>query len=141
MAHFAQIDENNKVINVIVIGDSDCQDATGVEHESIGEQYCKNLFGGVWKKTSYNTYIGRHVSGGVPLRGNFAAIGYTYDPEHDVFYPPQPFPSWTISGPTWQWIAPVPKPDSGPEMNLYAWNEETKTWDFTIAMHGNVAAS
>jgi len=136
MAHYAQIDENNIVVQVIVVGDSDCHDANGVEQESIGEEFCTRIFGGVWKKTSYNTVSGTHLKGDVALRGNYAAIGYVYDADHDVFYPPKPFPSWTISAPNWQWQAPVPRPISGPENELYSWNEETKSWDFVIALHG-----
>jgi hypothetical protein len=63
--------------------------------------------------------------GGVALRGNFAGIGYIYDSVNDVFYPPQPFPSWTISAPNWTWTPPVAFPTDG---KLYNWNEDTKTW-------------
>jgi hypothetical protein len=86
---------------------------------------------GTWLQTSYNTRGGIHYDqngnpdGGVALRGNYAGIGYTYDSENDVFYPPQPYPSWTISAPNWTWTSPVPYPTDGKK---YHWDETTKTW-------------
>ena len=87
---------------------------------------------GTWLQTSYNTRGGVHYApdsdtpdGGVALRGNYAGIGYTYDQVNDVFYAPQPYPSWTISAPTWQWQAPVPYPSTG---GLYSWDEATQSW-------------
>lgn len=81
---------------------------------------------GHWIQTSYNTYGNQHRLGGTPLRGNYAAIGYTYDHEHDVFYAPQPFPSWTLNHSTWLWEAPTPYPD---DQNLkYKWDETTRSW-------------
>jgi hypothetical protein len=111
MSHFAKI-ENGIVTQVIVIE----QDVLNT-----------GLWGDPkdWIQTSYNTRAGQHPEGR-PLRGNYAGIGFTYDKTNDVFYPPQPFPSWTISAPTWAWTAPVPYPTDD---KLYAWNEETKTWD------------
>ena len=85
-----------------------------------------------WVQTSYNTRAGIHYAAnsdapdnGVALRGNYAGIGYTYDQANDVFYAPQPFPSWTISAPNWTWIAPVAMPTVG---RVYTWNEATQTW-------------
>jgi len=129
MAHFAQIDNNNKVVQVIVVDTKDTSDAFGVEKESIGEAFCERLFGGVWKKTSYNTQAGVNVRGGEALRGNYAGIGYTYDPTNDVFYPAQPYASWTISAPTWTWTAPVAMPTDG---KMYTWNEDKKAWDEVV---------
>jgi hypothetical protein len=80
---------------------------------------------GEWIQTSYNTRGGQHSLGGTPLRGNYAGIGYTYNREHDVFYPPQPFPSWTLNRTTWTWDAPVPYPN---DENRYTWDETTKNW-------------
>ena len=88
--------------------------------------------GDVYKQTSYNTIGGVHTLGGTSFRGNYAGIGYTYDPTHDVFYAPQPYPSWTISAPNWTWTPPVPYPtDVGtPDApKRYTWNESTKAWD------------
>jgi hypothetical protein len=80
---------------------------------------------GTWLQTSYNTIGGQHTQGGTPLRGNYAGIGYTYDHANDVFYAPQPFPSWTISAPKWTWEAPVAYPTDG---KPYKWDEATTSW-------------
>ena len=86
---------------------------------------------GTWLQTSYNTRGGVHYGqdgqpdGGVALRGNYAGIGYTYDSVNDVFYAPQPYPSWIISAPTWEWQPPVPYPSTG---GPYTWDETTQTW-------------
>jgi hypothetical protein len=84
---------------------------------------------GRWIQTSYNTKGNVHLLGGTPLRGNFAGIGFTYDEEHDVFYPPQPYPSWTIGPETnWLWAPPVAKPE--PQEGIaWSWNETKQTWD------------
>jgi hypothetical protein len=80
---------------------------------------------GTWIQTSYNTYGGIHATGGTPLRANYAGIGHTYDAINDVFYAPQPYPSWTISAPSWQWQSPVPYPTDG---KAYKWDEAIKSW-------------
>lgn len=86
---------------------------------------------GDWIQTSYNTYGNVHYGqdgkpdGGVALRGNYAGIGFTYDREHDVFYAPQPFSSWTLNTSTWLWEPPIPHPTDG---KIYSWNEESKSW-------------
>jgi len=86
---------------------------------------------GQWLQTSYNTRGGVHYGqdgqpdGGVALRANYAGVGYTYDQQNDVFYAPQPFPSWTISAPDWLWKAPVPVPQDG---KFYFWDEATLNW-------------
>ena len=126
MAHFAQIDEKNIVTQVIVVDTKDSSDANGIEKESIGVAFCERLLGGTWIKTSYNTIGGVHTGGGTPLRGNYAGIGYIYDVANDVFYPPSPFPSWTIAAPTWTWTAPTPMPTDG---KIYSWDETTKAWN------------
>ena len=86
---------------------------------------------GTWLQTSYNTHGGIHYGqdgqpdGGVALRANYAGISYIYDQANDVFYAPQPYPSWTISAPTWLWEAPIPYPTDG---QTYSWDETTQTW-------------
>jgi len=86
---------------------------------------------GQWIQTSYNTRGNVHYGqdgkpdGGVALRGNYAGIGYIYDAEHDVFYPPSPFASWVLNHDTWLWEAPTPMPQ---DEKPYIWNEETKSW-------------
>ena len=110
MSHFAKV-ENGIVTEVIVI-EQDMIDSGDFGHASL------------WKQTSYNTHGNQHPDGR-PLRGNYAGIGYTYDEEHDVFYAPQPFPSWTLSHTTWLWEPPVPYPNDG---QPYNWDETTKSW-------------
>ena len=129
MAHFCELDSNNIVTQVIVVADADTADAHGNHMESIGIAFCQRLIGGNWKQTSYNTQGGTHTNGGTPFRGNYAGIGYTYDPTNDVFYAPQPYPSWTISAPTWIWTPPTPMPtETLPDNEYYSWDETTKSW-------------
>jgi hypothetical protein len=80
---------------------------------------------GTWIQTSYNTHGNQHPNG-TPLRGNYAGIGYTYDSVNDVFYAPQPFPSWTLNNTTWLWKAPVAYPTDG---KVYKWNESITNWE------------
>lgn len=115
MAHFAQLDENNVVTQVIVVGNKDCADANGVEKESIGIAFCERLLGGTWKQTSYNGN----------MRKNYAGIGYTYNADIDAFVPPKPFTSWVLNNETAQWEAPTPMPQDG---NMYNWDEATTSW-------------
>ena len=112
MSHFAQIDENNIVTQVIVI-EQDVVD-TG-------------LFGdpNSWIQTSYNTHGGTHLLGGTPLRKNYAGIGYTYDSTKDAFIPPKPFDSWTLNETSCLWEAPTPMPTDG---KIYTWDEATTSW-------------
>lgn len=116
MAHFAQIDENNTVLQVIVVNNDECA-VDGVENEIAGVVFCKSLFGKNtrWKQTSYNGKI----------RKNYAGIGYTYDKAKDAFIPPKPFPSWILNEQTCLWSAPTPMPDDG---ERYRWDETTQTW-------------
>lgn len=115
MAHFAQLDTNNVVIQVIVIANEELLD-NGVESEVKGIEFCSNLLGGNWKKTSYNAKI----------RKNYAGIGYTYDEGRDAFIPPKPYNSWLLDEDTCQWKAPVDYPIDN---KRYTWNEETLAWD------------
>jgi hypothetical protein len=80
---------------------------------------------GTWLQTSYNTYGNQHPEG-KPLRGNYAGIGYTYDATNDVFYAPQPYPSWILNNTTWLWEAPVAMPTDG---KSYKWNESITNWE------------
>ena len=117
MAHFAELNENNIVTQVIV----------GVDEPLDGEAIYAETTGTVWKKTSYNTIAGEHRLGGTPFRKNYAGIGYTYDPDRDAFIPPQPFPSWTLDEQTCQWNPPVPFPN---DEKQYFWDESTLSWTF-----------
>ena len=80
---------------------------------------------GTWIQTSYNTHGNQHPEGR-PLRANYAGIGYTYDATNDVFYAPQPFPSWILNNTTWLWEAPVAMPTDGKK---YKWNESITNWE------------
>jgi len=115
MAHFAQLDENNIVVQVIV----------GVDEPHDGEAIYFQTTGKVWKKTSYNTVGGVHLLGGTPLRKNYAGIGFTYDAQRDAFIAPQPYPSWILNEQTCQWEAPVPMPTDD---KRYIWDESTTSW-------------
>ena len=116
MAHFAELDENNVVKRVIVVGNNDTSDAHGVEKEHIGAAFCERLLGGTWKQTSYNGN----------MRKRYAGIGFAYNAELDAFVPPKPFVSWTLNNTTADWEAPVAKPDDG---KAYTWNESTLSWE------------
>ena len=107
MAHWAEIDENNAVIRVLV---GDNNDPAGDE----GYSWLIENLGGVWIKTSYNGNI----------RKNYAGIGMTYDPIRDAFIAPKPFESWALNEETCQWEAPTPMPTGG----LYLWDEPTLSW-------------
>ena len=97
MAHWAEIDETNKVIRVLV---GDNNDPAGDE----GYQWLVDNFGGTWIKTSYNTRGGVHTEGGTPLRKNYAGIGCLYDPIRDAFIPSKPeFGIWVLNEDTCLW--------------------------------------
>ena len=119
MSHFAKVSDG-KVVQVIVAEPDYIE--TLPDKES-------------WIQTSYNTYGNVHYGpdrnpdGGVALRGNYAAIDHVYDSEHDVFYLPQPYPSWTLDHNTWMWIPPIPRPPNGEDGKLFMWNEEKQIWE------------
>ena len=112
MSHFAQIDENNIVTNVIV-AEQDFIDSGAVGDPS------------KWIQTSYNTQAGEHKLGGAPLRKNYAGIGFTYDATRDAFIPPKTFESWVLNETTCQYEAPTPMPTDG---KMYTWDETTTSW-------------
>jgi hypothetical protein len=127
MASFAKIGLNNKVIEVLSVNNEVLHDANGVEQESIGIDFLTKLTGyPVWKQTSYNTNGGVHSSGGIPLRKNFAGIGYTYDEDRDAFIPKKPFNSWVLNETTCLWEAPIAKPNDD---GIYTWNETIQNWE------------
>ena len=127
MAHFAQLDSNNVVTQVIVVSNDDTSDSNGVETESIGVAFCQKLLGAEtnWKQTSYNAN----------MRGNYAGIGYTYMTNvatlgvgsTDIFIGQQPYASWTISTTEARWEAPITQPTLTDEqvaaMSYYSWDE------------------
>lgn len=116
MAHFAELDENNVVLRVMVIDDNDCLDKRGKESEKVGAEFCKLLYGGNrWIQTSYN---GR-------IRGRFASVGGTYNAEFDVFIGNKPFPTW-VMGEDDEWYPPIPYPSDDSE--VYYWSEGEQAW-------------
>lgn len=115
MANFAQIDNNNIVLRVIVVSNNDILDKNGNESETIGKNFCNKLLGGNWIQTSYNKNF----------RKNYAGIGYKYDSIKDAFIPPKPFPSWILDESTCNWKSPTPYPNDG---NHYNWDEANLKW-------------
>jgi hypothetical protein len=117
MSHFAKI-LDGKVIQVIV-----------AEPEFF--ETFVDTSAGTWLQTSYNTRGNIHYGqdgqpdGGIALRGNYAGIGFTYNHQNDVFYGPQPYPSWILNEFTWTWEAPTTYPNDG---KIYEWNENTTSW-------------
>jgi hypothetical protein len=122
MAHFAQIDSDNIVTQVIVVDNSDAP------NEAAGIAFCQNLLGAGtnWVQTSYNDNI----------RFRYAGTGMKYDSTNDVFYEQQPYPSWGLNTSTWAWDAPVALPDDAgvddvdnpTEYVSYDWDEGSTTW-------------
>ena len=88
---------------------------------------------GRWVQTSYNTLGGKNSTSAPPVRGNYAGIDFIHDTVNDVFYPQQPYPSWTISAPTWTWTPPTPMPTDGKQ---YRWDEPSKSWVVLTAKTG-----
>jgi hypothetical protein len=111
MSHYAKV-VNGVVVKVIVA------------EENYFNTFIDNS-PGQWIQTSYNTLGGQHKLNGTPLRGNYAGIGSIYDAENDVFYSPQPYPSWTLDKSTWTWQAPVSHPN---DEKFYQWDESKTLW-------------
>lgn len=129
MAHYALLDENNIVINVIV-GRNEEEVIEGV---SDWELYYSQETGYKCLRTSYNTYAGVHYNAETGLasedqskafRGNYASVGFFYDEERDVFIPPKPFDSWVMTDSS-SWEAPVEYPTDG---KAYLWDEQSVSW-------------
>jgi hypothetical protein len=126
MAHYAFLDENN-IVTEVIVGKEEGEEEVNWEQQygSFREQLCK--------RTSFNTIGGVHQLGGTPFRKNYAGIGYQYDQTRDAFIPPKPFNSWILNEDTCLWNAPVAIPELTQEQidnrNYYSWNETTKNWD------------
>lgn len=116
MAHFAELDENNIVKQVIVVSNNELLDESGNESEQKGIDFCVNLFGGRWIQTSYN--------GGI--RKNYAAQEYIYDSVRNAFIAPKPYASWKLDEESCKWIPPVECPVE--EGKVFEWEEETLSW-------------
>jgi hypothetical protein len=125
MAHFAQLDENNVVTQVIVVGNEYTSHSNGVEVEEIGVSFCKKLLGDDtnWKQTSYNNN----------MRVRYAGVGYSYNEELDAFIPPKPFESWILDEGTADWQSPIGPAPALTEAEIevcsfYRWDEEGGEW-------------
>ena len=125
MAHFAKLDENNNVIQIDTIDNANMLDENEQEQEAIGIAYLKSLFGDQkWVQTSINTSGGIHKEGRIPLRKNYAVIDGYYDDAKDAFINKKPFNSWILDEQTFQWVAPVERPN----LRNQVWDEETLSW-------------
>ena len=140
MAHFAQLNSNNHVTQVIVVGNDDITDGNGNESESVGISFCQNHVGDystVWKQTSYTA-----GSTGSGFRANFAGIGHSYMTNvqtmgvgsTDIFIRQQLYPSWSIGVGTARWYAPVAGPpvltdSERAAKKYYIWDEDAYNAD------------
>lgn len=121
MAHYAFLNENNVVTQVIVGRDED----EIVDGISDWESYYGARHNQVCVRTSFNTHAGQHSQGGTPFRKNYAGIGFTYDSNRDAFIPPQTYESWILNEQSCTWEAPVPYPTDGAK---YQWDEASLNW-------------
>ena len=120
MAHYAFLDENNIVTEVITGRDEDDL----VEGVTSWEDYYGAIRGQRCLQTSYNTLQGVHLHGGTPFRGNYAGVGYSYNETFDAFLPPQPYQSWIVDEETFSWQSPIPTPTKGD----WVWDEQAGAW-------------
>jgi hypothetical protein len=118
MAHYAFLDEN-KIVTEVIVGKDEGED--GIDWE----QWYGEFRGQTCKRTSYNTVAGVHLNGGTPFRKNYAGIGFSYDEARDAFIGPKPFDSWILDEDSCTWHAPVAHPGDG---SFYIWNEEDQEW-------------
>jgi hypothetical protein len=123
MAHFAELNADNIVTRVIVVGNQDCLDENGQESEAVGIAFCQQLFGADtrWVQTSYNA----------TFRKRYAGAGHSYDEGRDAFIPSKPAlgDDWVFDEDNLIWRPPVELPDDGKQ---YVWNFETKQWQEVI---------
>lgn len=118
MAHYAFLDSNN-IVTEVIVGKN--EDDGGIDWE----QHYGEFRGQICKRTSYNTYCGVHQKGGTPFRKNYAGIGHTYNYDFDAFIPPKPFASWHLNETSCTWESPIPMPTDN---NRYTWDEATTSW-------------
>lgn len=119
MAHYAFLDANN-IVTEVIVGRNEDEVVNGI---SDWEAHYAEIRGQDCKRTSYNTYGGVHLTGGTPFRKNYAGIGFSYDPVKNAFIPPKPYASWTLNENSCLWEPPVPSP-----VGDVVWNEFTKEW-------------
>jgi hypothetical protein len=117
MAHYAILDSDNIVTQVIVADDDNLE-------SDLSTQYNATV-----KRTSYNTSKGVHLNGGTAFRKNYAGLGYKYDSTKDAFIPPKPFDSWILNTTTCIWQAPTDPPNDN---NTYLWDEDSVSWVLEI---------
>ncbi len=135
MAHYAFINDENIVVNVITGVDEDAVQTDLDGTEVGGSEYAWETFyaslpqftGLTCLRTSYNTRNGVHIEGGTPYRGTFAGIGFKYDRDFNIFIPPQPYTSWKFNYTICNWEPPVPMPNPT-EINNWKWSEINKEW-------------
>lgn len=151
MAYFAKITEDNEVLTVLNLADTDMQDSNGVEREYLGQNYLQtnnNWPAEQWIQTSYNTRANKHYTDNVlsedqskAFRGNLAVPGGTWDPDNNIFWNPLPSSNWIKHIPTASWVPPVgPAPELTDEQKndsdnryMYKWSEENQAWELLIA--------
>lgn len=143
MAHFAKLAENKKVLQVLTLNNSDMLNADGVEDEAVGQAYLEkhnNWPAQLWIQTSYNTSANQHKTGGTPFRGNYAAIGYIWDEDDQIFLPEKPYASWVKNTLEARWQSPIgdaptltqeqqDQNTAGTHSWGYNWNEDGQSWD------------
>ena len=117
MAHFAQLNDDNIVTQVIVVSNNECKDTEGNESEAVGVAFCESLLGGRWTQTSYNA-----ATNG--FRKQYPGVNFSYDQIADVFIAPKPFASWSLDE-NYDWQAPVERPAVGKQ---YSWDESNQVW-------------
>jgi hypothetical protein len=117
MAHFARVNENWIVEEVIVVNNDVIKNNVGIECDWLGEQFCRSLYGAhtKWIQTSYTGRIYK----------NYASVGYSFDSHRNAFIPPKPYESWLLNEDTCRWDPPAPYPTDD---TLYVWDEETTSW-------------
>lgn len=122
MAHYAFLDTNN-IVTEVIVGISEDELIEGMSPEMWYSQFR----GQKCLRTSYNTYGNEHKNGETPFRKNYAGIGFSYDEIWDAFIPPKPFPSWKLNTKTFLWEAPTPKPEET-EDYYWKWLEVNQEW-------------
>ena len=120
MAHFAQIDENNIVQQIIVVDNKNCENLEFPTSEPIGQKFISSIgLEGNWKQTSYNS----------TFRKRYAGLNDVYDESRDAFIPEKPYASWSLNETSCLWKAPIERPDDGKK---YIWNEDVINWEEVI---------
>jgi hypothetical protein len=153
MAHFAKIGMNGKVLQVLTLDDKDMLDSNDVPNEAVGQQYLEthnNWPAQMWIQTSYNTRMGKYFNAdnseaedqSKAFRGNYAAIGYTWDEDNQIFWPKKPYASWVKNISEADWQSPIgdapaltteqtSQNEAGTHSWNYMWNEDNQSWDLT----------